>query len=71
MIAEEFGLDKSLIHRSSLKDKPNLVRRPVDMSLSNKKVKDLLGRNLGTVKEHIAKLHQQEIESKIQEIQLL
>lgn len=71
LIAEEFGLDKSLIHRSSLKDKPNLVRRPVDMSLSNKKVKDLLGRNLGTVKEHIAKLHQQEIESKIQEIQLL
>lgn len=71
LIAEEFGLDKSLIHRSSLKDKPNLVRRPVDMSLSNKKVKDLLGRNLGTVKEHIAKLHQQEIGSKIQEIQLL
>ena len=71
LIAEEFGLDKSLIHRSSLKDKPNLVRRPVDMSLSNKKVKDLLGRNLGTVKEHIAKLHQQEIDRKIQEIQLL
>ena len=71
LIAEEFGLDKSLIHRSSLKDKPNLVRRPVDMSLSNKKVKDLLGRNLGTVKEHISKLHQHEIGSKIQEIQLL
>lgn len=71
LIAEEFGLDKSLIHRSSLKDKPNLVSRPVDMSLSNKKVKDLLGRNLGTVKEHIAKLHQQEIDRKIQEIQLL
>ncbi len=71
LIAEEFGLDKSLIHRSTLKDKPNLVRRPVDMSLSNKKVKDLIGKNLGTVKQHIAKLHQQEIEGKIQEIQLL
>jgi dTDP-4-dehydrorhamnose reductase len=71
LIAEEFGLDKSLIHRSNLKDNPNLVRRPADMSLSNKKVKDLLGRNLGTVKQHIAKLHQQETEYLIHQIQLL
>jgi dTDP-4-dehydrorhamnose reductase len=71
LIAEEFGLDKSLILRSSFKDSSNLIRRPLDMSLSNQKVKDFLGRNLGTVKQHIAKLHQQELEGINKEIQLL
>ena len=41
------------------------------MSLSNQKVEDFLGRNLGTVKQHIAKLHQQELEGINKEIQLL
>jgi dTDP-4-dehydrorhamnose reductase len=71
LIAEEFGLDKSLIHRSSLQSQAKLVKRPVDMSLSNLKVRELLERNLGTVIQHIALLHKQEVESKIQEIQLL
>ena len=71
LIAEEFGLDKSLIQRSSFMDRSNLIRRPLDMSLSNQKVEDFLGRNLGTVKQHIAKLHQQELEGINKEIQLL
>lgn len=71
LIAEEFGLDKSLILKSSLQSQNNLVKRPVDMSLSNQKVRKLLGRNLGTVKQHISLLHKQEIKGKIQEIQLL
>jgi dTDP-4-dehydrorhamnose reductase len=71
LIAEEFGLDKSLIHKSTLQSQTNLVKRPIDMSLSNRKVRELLGRNLGTVKQHIALLHQQELEGKTQEIQLL
>lgn len=71
LIAEEFGLDKSLILKSSLQSQAKLVKRPLDMSLSNRKVRELLGRNLGTVKEQIAQLHQQEVEAKIQEIQLL
>jgi dTDP-4-dehydrorhamnose reductase len=71
LIAEEFGQDKSLIQRSSFKDRSNLIRRPLDMSLSNQKVEDFLGRNLGTVKQHIAKLHQQELEGINKEIQLL
>ena len=71
LLAEEFGLDKSLIQRSSFKDRSNLIKRPLDMSLSNQKVKDFLGMNLGTVKEHIAKLHQQELEGINKEIQLL
>ena len=71
LIAEEFGLDKSLIHKSGLKSQTKLVKRPVDMSLSNRKAQELLGRNLGTVKQHIALLHKQEVEDKIKEIQLL
>lgn len=71
LIAEEFGLDKTKIERCSIYNKINLVRRPHDMSLSNQKVKKLLGKNLGTVKQHIAQLHQQEFETKTQKIQLL
>jgi dTDP-4-dehydrorhamnose reductase len=71
LIAEEFGLDKSLIHKSTLQSQTNLVSRPKDMSLSNRKVRELLGKNIGTVKQHIAFLHKQEVEGKIQEIQLL
>ena len=71
LIAEEFGLDKSYIERGILSNKSNLVIRPADMSLSNQKVRELLGRNLGTVKEHIAQLHKQEFENKVNEIQSL
>jgi dTDP-4-dehydrorhamnose reductase len=71
LIAEEFGLDKTKIERCSIYNKLNLVRRPHDMSLTNQKVKKLLGKNLGTVKQHIAQLHLQEFETKTQKIQLL
>ena len=71
LIAEEFGLDKTKIEKCSIYNKSNLVRRPHDMSLSNQKAKKVLGRNLGTVKQHIAQLHQQEFETKTQKIQLL
>jgi dTDP-4-dehydrorhamnose reductase len=71
LIAEEFGLDKSFIERCSLLSKSNLVKRPYDMSLSNQKVKEFLGKNLGTVKQHIAELHKQEFETKTKKIQLL
>ncbi len=71
LIADEFELDKSLIHRASLASQLNLVRRPADMSLSNRKVKELLGRNLGSVKQHIVQLRLQEDKEKTKEIQLI
>jgi dTDP-4-dehydrorhamnose reductase len=71
LIAEKFGLDKSLILKSTLQSQGKFVKRPLDLSLSNQKVRELLGRNLGSVKEQIAKLYQQEVEGKTQEIQLL
>ena len=71
ILAEEFGLDNSLIKKSSFNSKTYLVRRPADMSLSNQKVSQLLGRKLGTVKQHVAQLRLQEFEAKTQEIKLL
>jgi dTDP-4-dehydrorhamnose reductase len=71
LIAEEFCLDKSLIHKITLQNQTNLVRRPLDMSLSNRKVCKLLGRNMGSVKQDVSRLYQQEIEEKTNEIQIL
>lgn len=71
LIADEFGLNKSLIQKSTFLSQTKLVKRPIDMSLSNRKVCEILGRDLGTVKQHIIRLHKQDIEGKNQEIQLL
>jgi dTDP-4-dehydrorhamnose reductase len=67
-VAEEFGLDASLIKPGYLADHARLVTRPHDMSLSNKKTCRLIGRKLGSVAEHIAELHQQEQSGLAQEI---
>ena len=70
-IAEEFGLDASLIKPGLLVDQVALVQRPLDMSLSNQKACKLLGRQLGSVAEHLARLHQQEQSGLAREIQSL
>lgn len=59
-LAEEFGLDSAPIRCGALSDLPGLVQRPHDMSLSNKKVCALLGRDLGAVHEHLERLRLQE-----------
>ena len=63
LLADEFDLDQSRIDIGSLADNPSLIRRPLDMSLSNLKAKKLLGRELGGVRQHISRLHQQELDS--------
>lgn len=70
-LAREFNLDTSLIKSGSITDRRSLVQRPHDMSLSNQKIRELLGRKLGDVEEHIAKLHQQEQNGLAQEIKKL
>jgi dTDP-4-dehydrorhamnose reductase len=59
-IAEEFSLDQTMIKPGLLNDQDSLVRRPHDMSLSNQRTCDLLGRELGTVGEGVERLHEQE-----------
>lgn len=58
-IAAEFGLDSSLIHPSSLSQRQDLTPRPIEMSLSNRKVCHVLGRRLGTVQNHLIRMHRQ------------
>jgi dTDP-4-dehydrorhamnose reductase len=67
-LAQIFGLDASLIRESSLVNAPNLVRRPLDMSLSNEKAAAKIGRSLGTIEEHLQHLLNQEKTGIINEI---
>lgn len=70
-LAQEFKLDANLIKLGYFSDQTSLVRRPYDMSLSNKKTCKLLGRKLGDVSEHISRLHQQEQNGLAQELHKL
>lgn len=67
-LADVFGFDPSMIKEGFLSDHPTLVQRPYDMSLSNKRVCDLLGRKLGGVDEQIVRLCHQEQTGLAQEI---
>lgn len=71
MIAQEFALDPRFIIPGLLADDKTLVQRPRDMSLSNAKVRAVLGRMLGGPKEHLARLHDQERAGFAQEMQTL
>lgn len=70
-LANEFNLNTNLIKLGYITDRTSLILRPHDMSLSNQKAKNLLGRNLGGVDEHIARLHQQEKNGFAQELKRL
>jgi dTDP-4-dehydrorhamnose reductase len=70
-LAEEFGLDKSLVASGSIDDCPTLVPRPHDMSLSNNKLRKLLGRDLGGAVQQISGLHRLAKEGLAAEMQRL
>jgi len=61
ILASVFGLDAGLIQPGRLSDVPTLVARPLDMSLSNGKVRDVLGRAMGNVRAHVEQLCAQEL----------
>ena len=71
LVASEFGLGRELIAKGSFGDQNFLVRRPMDMSLTNAKICSLLGRRLGGVEVGVSELHQQEINGLVQEIRKL
>lgn len=58
-VAKEFKLNESNIIKGDFKKRKNLITRPLDMSLSNKKISRILKRNLGCVDEHIVMLKKQ------------
>ena len=70
-LAQEFNLATTLLKPGYITDQSTLALRPHDMSLSNQKICKLLGRKLGGVGEHIARLHQQEQIGLAQELQNL
>jgi dTDP-4-dehydrorhamnose reductase len=55
-LAKAFGLDVGNILAIRLADRTDLVKRPFDLSLSNRKVCQLLGRPIGDVNSHITQL---------------
>jgi len=61
MVASVFGLDAGLIQPGRIGDMSSLVPRPLDMSLSNAKVRGVLGRAVGTVRAHVERLYAQEL----------
>ena len=59
-LAEIFNLNKNLISRCTLSSRSNLIRRPLDMSLSNLKVKNFLDIEIGMMQDHLFLLREQE-----------
>lgn len=58
-LASVFDLDANLILAEPIDAQPTLVRRPHDMSLSNRKVSETLNISIGGVREHLLLLRQQ------------
>ena len=56
-IIKKFGLDAQLMQIGSIKDEPLLTHRPVDMSLSNQKLRRFLRKDIGGVDDQINRLH--------------
>jgi len=61
-LANYFQLDVSLINKVKYIDNPSIVKRPFDMSLSNQKVSNYLGINIGGLDEHLDLLYKQSME---------
>lgn len=70
-IATEFNLDTSFIRDGLLEPNNHIVKRPLDMSLSNQKVSTFTGMQIGDVKDHIKLMKLQEQDSSTTEIQHL
>lgn len=70
-VANQFGLDLSLIDASRIREQPDLVQRPNDMSLSNAKACGLLGRCLGSITTQLQALQEQEKHGVARELQSL
>jgi dTDP-4-dehydrorhamnose reductase len=70
-LAKAFNLDNGLIDKGKIIDKPSLVNRPHDMSLSNEKVTNFLGVKMGGIDEHILKLKTQEMNGLAKKLQAL
>jgi dTDP-4-dehydrorhamnose reductase len=62
LIAREFGLDSSKIYPALFQDTKSLADRPLDMSLSNHKIRSFLDMKISGTEIQISQLRQQEID---------
>jgi len=67
-LAEKFNLDVSLIEQGCLNENINLVSRPYDMSLSNKKLKKSINNDEFNIDDDLIKLYEQEKNNVVREI---
>lgn len=70
-IAEIFGLKKNLIIKGYLNEELDLVKRPLDMSLSNQKASSFLNIVIGGIEDHISLLKMNENNPEITEIRTI
>ncbi|MFC4313404.1 SDR family oxidoreductase [Steroidobacter flavus] len=70
-LAQHFELDAAPLRAGRLAEQTSLVRRPLEMSLSNQKARQLLGRPLGSVDEQIERLKKQRELKLAREVQAL
>lgn len=71
ILANNFNLDKGLISAGKLKDRKDLVNRPLDMSLSNKKVIEDTDFNIIDIEKQISIFKTKENDSFIKKIKIL
>ena len=69
-LAECFNLDCGLINKISISDKPNLTKRPKDMSLSNVKLRQTHNCEIASLNEQLQTLKEQEDKSAINQVVL-
>jgi dTDP-4-dehydrorhamnose reductase len=60
VLARKFNLDCDLIRAAKYSESPSVVRRPLDMSLSNALARRLLGRTVSTIQDDMRILLEQE-----------
>lgn len=70
-LARAFDLSPAGIEPARLADQPDLVRRPLSMALSTRRLQALLGHGLGGIDPHLALLRAQETTPAITEIRSL
>ncbi len=70
-VADIFDLDTRLIRRGTLSKVPELVRRPHDMSLLNRKVSTVLGKKILPISSQLTILQRQELQGIAKELRSL
>jgi dTDP-4-dehydrorhamnose reductase len=68
-IAASLQLDDAVLSSGRIEDRRDLVKRPREMSLSNEKLRQTLGRHMGDIDEQLQRLFLQERQGLAQQVQ--